>query len=65
MISITAPIVPYFLYKSIEQNFIGFIITGFTCLFCVVISIYLLGLEKHERTVINSKIKAIINKIRK
>lgn len=65
MISIIAPIIPYFLYKSIEQNFIGFIITGFTCLFCVVISIYLLGLEKHERTVINSKAKAIINKIRK
>lgn len=64
-VSIIAPILPYYLYNSIKQNFIGFIITGFICILCVILSVYLLGLESNERVVINSRIKSTKNKFKR
>ena len=46
-----------------EHNVSSFVVTGFLCLFSTSVAIYLLGLEKSEKTVIISKLISLTRKI--
>lgn len=63
LVAIISPILPYLMYTYMEHNVSSFVVTGFLCLFSTSVAIYLLGLEKSEKTVIISKLISLTRKI--
>ena len=65
-VGILSPIIPYSLYNSHgTKDLLSFFITGFLCLVSVALTAYIFGLSKNERAVINTKLIAITNKIKR
>lgn len=64
IIAVISLIIPLLLYINLSNDWQSFLIICFTSLSSSAFFCYSLGLDKHERFVINSKIKKIINKIK-
>ena len=57
---IIAPIIPLWVFFTVEQNLFTFVSVCLISVFSVSISIYLLGLSKAERNFINKKVLSFI-----
>lgn len=62
-ISVISSILPYIFYENTNRHFCTFILTGILCALSASTTIYILGLDKSEKKVINSKIKLLAKKI--
>ena len=65
IVSFIAALVPYFVIKLTNENFINLALTSLLCVGCTIISILYVGCTKKERLFVNGKIKTIKNKILK
>lgn len=57
---IVAPIIPLWIFCSVDENILTFILVCLTSVLSVSVSIYLLGISKAERIYINKKILSFI-----
>lgn len=64
-VGILSPILPYIQYWYCNKNLLNLFSTGVLCLISVTMTVYVFGLSKNERIVINSKLTTIINKLKK
>ena len=60
-----SPILPYYVRSLMPEGIWRFITVGFLCVISVSLVIYILGLTKGERVLINSKISSIFQHLRK
>lgn len=60
-----SPILPYYVRSLMAEGFFRFITVGFLCVISVTLIVYILGLTKGERVLINSKIFSIFQRLRK
>ena len=61
---LTAFIIPFILIINLNEGFIRLIVSGFSSLIFVGISIYFIGLKKTEQQFLKSKLKQVLYKIR-
>ena len=62
-VSIAASVLPYFIIKGMEENFLNLIWTSFLCVTCTAISVFYIGCNKDERIFVANKLQNIKNKI--
>lgn len=65
IVAVLSPIIPCLLYWHYSKSLFIFFVTGILCLVSVAFTAYVFGLSKNERTVINTKLVTIINKIKR
>lgn len=65
IVGILSPIIPYSLYCHVTKDLSSFLTTGFLSLISVALTAYTFGLSRNERAVINTKLIAVTNKIKR
>ena len=65
IVSVVAAIIPYFVIKGTDTNFINFVFTSLLCIGCTIVSILYAGCTSKERLFVAKKLKVIKNKILK
>lgn len=65
IVSIIATILPYFITKSVDENFTNLIWTSLLCISCTIVSILYVGCTKKERVFVSKKLLMRIGKINK
>ncbi len=63
IVTIVAVTPAYWVVRSIEINFIGFVLTTLLCIFFTIISILYVGCNKTERLLVLNKLQQIKNKL--
>ena len=60
-----SPILPLYIKNIMSEGFFRFIIVSFVAVFSVCLSVYIGGLTKNERMLINSKVSSLIHRFKR
>lgn len=63
MVAIISPILPYLLYKNIDQSFLSFLALCSLCVVCISATVFYVGCEKSEQDFLTSRVLGIYKKL--
>lgn len=62
IVSVSSIIIPYIIYKHLNQTFLDFILLCFLTTICTLVSVYLIGCNKNEKIFIKQKLNKVLRK---
>lgn len=65
VVTAASVILPFIIYNYLDEGVLRFLIVGATCIICVSLASFYLGLSSNEQVFVKSKIQTFINKIRR